>query len=289
VAFGDSYCSGVPLSALEGSTLVYGAPQTTAQLFTAAETRFAGAIALAPSSEVLNAARVGRGRALLGLGRFADAAAAVLAVPTDFRYTTFHSEVTATVSNGIWGFVNFLNRWSVSPGTGGGLDFATANDPRVPVEDTQGPGFDSSTPQFNQLLFPVRTSPVPIATGIEARLIQAEAALRGGDAGTALGFLNALRATVPGLTPLTDAGSATARVDQLFNERAYWLFSTGRRLGDLRRLMRQYGRAADAVFPHGAYYKGDDYGSDVNIPISFEERNNPNVGSQGPECLDRNP
>ncbi len=289
VAFADNYCSGVPLSALDGSTLVYGQRQTTSELFTAAATRFTTAIALAPSSQVLNAARVGKGRALLGLGQFAEAAAAVAAVPTNFRYTTFHSEVTGTVSNGIWGFVNFLNRWSVAAGTGGGLDFAAGTDPRVPVDDIGDAGFDGTTPQVNQLLFPLRTSPVPIATGIEARLIQAEAALQGGNAGSALALLNTLRATEPGLAPLTDAGSPAARVDQLFRERAFWLYSTARRLGDLRRLIRQYGRTANAVFPHGEYYKGGDYGSDVNIPISFEERNNPNVGSQGPECLNRNP
>ncbi|MEO8451161.1 MAG: hypothetical protein ABI647_15295 [Gemmatimonadota bacterium] len=290
VIFADNYCSGVPLSSLSGSQLVYGEPQTTVQLYSAAAAKFAGVVALAPtSSTVLNAARVGQGRALLGLGRFADAAIAVAAVPTNFAYTTFHSEVTGIVTNGIWGFVNFLNRWSVSPGTGGGLDFATANDPRVPVEDTGGTGFDAFTPQFNQELFPTRTSPVPIATGIEARLIQAEAALQAGNSGGALSMLNDLRATVPGLAPLADAGSAAARVDQLFSERAFWLFSTGRRLGDLRRLIRQYGRTPDSVFPSGDYYKGGEYGPDVNIPISFEERNNPNVGAQGPECLDRNP
>jgi hypothetical protein len=56
-----------------------------------------------------------------------------------------------------------------------------------------------------------------------------------------------------------------ARVDQLFRERAFWLFATGHRQGDLRRLVRQYGRAAASVFPTGAYKNGQTYGDDVTF------------------------
>ena len=130
---------------------------------------------------------------------------------------------------------------------------------------------------------------VPIVTGIEARLIEAEAALKAGNSGGMLSALNALRSTQPGLGPLADPGNQVGREHLLFRERAFWLYSTGRRLGDLRRLIRQYSRGPETVFPTGVYYKGGVYGPDVNIPISFEERNNPKVGSQGPECLNRNP
>ncbi len=73
------------------------------------------------------------------------------------------------------------------------------------------------------------------------------------------------------------------RVDFHFAERAFWLWGTGHRLGDLRRLVRQYGRDSESVFPTGAYFKGGNYGTDVNFPIPLEEDNNPN--SSG--CLDR--
>jgi hypothetical protein len=69
----------------------------------------------------------------------------------------------------------------------------------------------------------------------------------------------------------------------MFRERAFWLFGTGHRLGDLRRLVRQYGRGSETVFPTGNYFKGGLYGTDVNIPVPFEERNNPNFTG----CLDR--
>ncbi len=52
--------------------------------------------------------------------------------------------------------------------------------------------------------------------------------------------------------------------------------------------MRQYGRAADAVFPSGAFFKGGTYGPDVNFPIPFEELENPELsGLTGQVCLNR--
>lgn len=193
LSFADNYCSGVPLSALKGSDLVFGAQQTTAQLYAAAIAKFDSALAISPSLPMASMARVGKGRALLGLGRFAEIAAVVGPVPTGFRLTTFHSEVTGPTSNGVFAFVNLASRWSVSPGTGGGIDFAQADDPRVPVEFTGGPGFDAFTPQFNQLLYPNLVAPVPVVTGREARLMEGEAQLRAGQSGQALGILNGLR------------------------------------------------------------------------------------------------
>lgn len=117
-------------------------------------------------------------------------------------------------------------------------------------------------------------------------MIEAEAQLKAGDPVASLASLNAARATVTGLAPLTDAGSQTAREDQLLRERAFWFFSTGHRLGDLRRLIRQYGRTSESVFPTGAWHKGGNYGPDVNIPVPQAEENNPNVTS-GATCIDR--
>jgi hypothetical protein len=123
---------------------------------------------------------------------------------------------------------------------------------------------------------------VVLASGIEARLIQAEAQLRAGTVGTAFATLNGLRALV-GLGQLADPGTDAARVNLLFRERAFWMWGTAHRLGDLRRLVRQYGRAQNTVFPSGAYHKGGSYGSDVNFPVSSDERNNPKFTG----CIDR--
>ncbi|MDP9348818.1 MAG: hypothetical protein M3P24_06715 [Gemmatimonadota bacterium] len=78
-------------------------------------------------------------------------------------------------------------------------------------------------------------------------------------------------------------GTAAGRRNLLFKERAYWMWLTGHRVGDLRRLVRQYGQSQETVFPSGPYYKGGSYGEEVNFPIPFEERNN----TQFQGCIDR--
>ena len=168
-----------------------------------------------------------------------------------------------------------------------GVAFRSAEDSRVPWEDSGGPGFDQETPLFHQLKYNSEESDVVLASGLEAQLIQAEQELNSG--GPWLATLNALRAGA-GLAALEDPGSdmqASARV--LFEERARWLFGTGHRLGDLRRMVRQYGFQQEQVFPTGSFFKGGAYGSDVNFPIPFEEHENESLsGLEGQSlCLDR--
>jgi hypothetical protein len=200
---------------------------------------------------------------------------------------------------------------------GNGLNFRNANDPRVPWGrvPANDVGFDNATPQYDQGKYASETASLAIATGIEARLIEAEAALKAGDNTTWLNTLNALRAQTAGiptvypsgfppvtgttgspflpLTPLADPGNQTAREDLMFRERAFWLYLSSHRLGDLRRLVRQYGRTANAVFPGGGGQtyiingnnKGGIFGNEVNLPVPFDETNNPNFTG----CIDRNP
>jgi hypothetical protein len=138
-----------------------------------------------------------------------------------------------------------------------------------------GTGFDGFTELYNYTRYASVSSPVVLASGIEARLIAAEVTLRAGDATGALQILNVLRTTMPGLAPLSLEATDPLRVDQLFRERAFWLFATGHRHGDLRRLVRQYGRAASSVFPVGAYKNGQTYGSDVTFTPDAAQSNNP--------------
>ena len=63
----------------------------------------------------------------------------------------------------------------------------------------------------------------------------------------------------------------------------FMLVHEGTDIGDLRRLIRQYGRTEDNVFPKGVYFKGGVYGSDVNFPVPDGERVNP----QFTGCIDR--
>jgi hypothetical protein len=287
VYFGEHFCNGVPFSeALESGELVFGSPVTNEAMFETAVALFDEAIANpGGSSDIANLAAVGKGRALLNLGRFGEAASAVAGVPTNWVYNIEHSSATLVQQNGIYVLTTVRRQFSVADGDGtNGLPFRSANDPRVPWEDTGTKGQDDQTPYYNQLKYPSESAPVALASGIEARLIEAEAALQAGDIPTFEDTHNTLRATV-GLPPV-DAQSMTQteREDFHFSERAFWLWGTGHRTGDLRRLVRQYGRNPESVFPTGAYFKGGSYGPDVNWIVPIEERNNPNFNG----CLDRN-
>src|SRR5688572_29724013 len=288
VLFGENYCSGVPFSRLtETGSIEYGDPQTRDQVLQIAVAKFDSAIAIATEQEdddLLNLARVGKARALLNLGRFPEAAAAAAEVPTLFEYLVRSSANSLRQNNGIWNYTANTFAFSVPDREGGnGLPFLSANDPRLEVVETGQLGFDRATPFNLQLKYADLEADVVLASGIEARLIQAEAQLRAGAVATAFATLNTIRATA-GLGTLTDPGSEIARTNLLFRERAFWLWGTSHRLGDLRRLIRQYSRTQSTVFPSGEYHKGGVYGTDVNFPISSDERNNPKFTG----CIDRN-
>jgi hypothetical protein len=327
VMFAENYCSGVPFSVLgDDLTITFGQPQTTAQTLATALAKFdsaitiAGATQSAAATRAANLARVGRGRTLLDLNRPADAAAAVAAVPTDFRYVIQHSENSLRQNNGVWNLSTSQGRWGVSELEGGnGLPFRSAADIRVPNRrraTNSGNGF-AAEPMQEQLKYDERNDPIVLADGVEARLIEAEAALRANDATTFLAKLNDPRANAQVrlardlqryapvgqtldqlLPPLADPGSAArAREDLLFRERGFWMYLTSHRLGDLRRLVRQYGRPVSEVFPTGAYsspggLRTGTYGADVSFPIPNDEGNNPNTPIGGNAalrgCLDLN-
>ena len=297
----EHLCSGLVFSTVVDGTELYGAPLTTAAALSMALAHADSGLAIVTGItvddvKVKSALQVTKGRILLNLNRPADALTAVSGVATAFQYLQLHA--ITTTSNQFWTYNNVAGRYSVSTNEGSnGLNFATANDPRVPVcigNDavcktigvTKGFRDDLSTPYYVQRLWPARESSVPIVAGIEARLIEAEAQLRAGNTAASLATLNALRATYTGLGPLVDAGTADARVDQLFRERAFSLFGRGTRTGDLRRLIRQYSRSASSVFPTGAWHKGGNYGTDVTLPLPLAETNNPTPGAG--VCIDRN-
>jgi hypothetical protein len=285
IMFGEDYCSGVPFGSTPATgDVVQGTPTTTAETFQLAIDRFDQAMGATDGDEDMTyLARVGKARALVDLGDYDAAATAVNGVPTGWQYLVRYS--TSGGTNGIWNANINQRRWSLSNDEGiNGLPFRAMDDPRLPWHYVDGrTGFDETTPLYEQDKFPTRDDDVVLASGIEARLIEAEAALANGDASTMLAKLNEARATM-GLDDLTDPGSADARLDMLFEERAFWLFATAHRLGDLRRLVREYGRDTESVFPTGENHKGGVYGTDVNFPIPFDEKNNPNYD----KCLDRN-
>jgi starch-binding outer membrane protein, SusD/RagB family len=298
IFFAELYCSGIPFSQEDGVTTTFGVPETTTEMLERAVGSFDTALApTVTDARIRNIAAMGKGRALLNLGQFSAAAAAVATVPTSFKYETFHSTTAGRNENGIWNAVSVsVPRYTVIDREGiNGLPYLqTPNDPRMPWVASTRVGFNSLHRNLPNQTKYGRTSSVIISDGVEARLIELEARLRGGtqaDRDAVFAGLNELRATgragvVPAPMPGPAPTTQNAAVDLLFAERAYWMWLTGHRLGDLRRLVRQYQRSAESVFPTGplAAPLAGSYGTDVNLIIPFEERNNPNFTG----CLDRN-
>ena len=298
ILFGENYCSGVPFSTLSGSgAAIYGQPLSTTQIFERAVAKFDSALAVSGiTSDYRNIALVGKARAQLDLGQFAAAGATAALVTAGFNYNIEASTTTGGEYNGVYIFTINTQRLTLVNNEGiNGLDYlaagrplgTTTGDPRVVYKDAGETGFDNITPLFLQEKYPARTSPAVLASYTEAQLIVAEAQLQAGNYATpltgTLAILNSLRATV-GLAPLAPAVGQPAQVDQLFRERAFWLFLTAHRLGDLRRLVRQYNRGSETVFPTGTFFKSGNYGPDVNFPVPKVEENNPNFHG----CIDRN-
>jgi hypothetical protein len=314
VIFGEDFCNGVAYSVFsdDGSN-TYGEPQTVVQTFDLAIAQFDSALALAPAnSDEQYLANVGKGRALLDKGDLAGAAAAVAGVPLTWQYLVYHSENSTRENNGTYTNVGPVSkRFAVTTNEGtNGLPFrAEGWDSTAAVKTgdvrirwyKSGIGQDGVSTAYYELKYPSRSANVVLADGVEAQLITAENQLKTG--GDWLGSLNALRGNttilnrapywyagqpaVVALSSLSDPGSANARVDLLFKERAYWMYLSGHRLGDLRRLVRNYARTAESVFPTGTYEfaAGGTRGTDTNFPVTIDEQNNPSAQ----RCIDRNP
>jgi starch-binding outer membrane protein, SusD/RagB family len=291
---------------------------TNAEVFAVALSHLDSALTLLTATDaatvaIRNSVLVARGRVLVNLGRFADAAAAVASVPTSFRFDATHSLTGG--NNQIWALNTSAKRYTVGDSVDpagrilNAMPFASANDPRVPTTgsslgtSSQGTGFDGTTNFVIQRLFG-RVDPTPMLSGLDARLIEAEAKLSANDIAGMMTILNSLRSSPPtianfsgtgstpgtsvavipaGLQPLATPATKDAATTLFFREKAFWTFGRGQRLGDLRRQIRQYGRSAESVFPSGKFFKGDNYGSDVNLPIHPDETNNTAFSG----CLDR--
>jgi hypothetical protein len=304
--FGEGWCSGVPFSSEDGVTQTFGQPNTTQQMFQIAAAHFDTALTLADNSNgsrVKYGSQIGKGRALLNLGKFTEAAAAVAGVPTSYVLNTSHSANSG--ADGQWsGTTSGASRYRLVSNEGkNGLPFLSgtkATEPRIDWSPSTRAGFSSQfTAQPNSNKFTQYGDGV-ITTGAEARLIELEARLQGGaqaDRDAVFAGLNSLRTggapiggatgstniVVPAMTGSAPTDQASA-IDLLYKERAYWFYLTGHRLGDMRRLITIYKRNAESVFPTGSLTSPLDgtYGTSTSVTIPFDEHNNPNYKG----CLD---
>ena len=300
----QAFCNGVPFGETVNGAPVYTAPLTNAQGFKLATSRIDTALTFitgtdAGSLTIEYAALVTKARALVDLGDFAGAAAAVASVPTSFQYNFTFSQTTS--DNAWWTLGASRKGYSAGDSTDIGgqilnaIPFARLKDPRVSVTDTHTKAEDNVSDFVNVNNFG-RDDPIPALSGLDARLIEAEAKLQANDIPGMMSILNALRASpqvignfaVPAMAALPTPATQTDAVNLFFREKALWQFQRGYRMDDLRRLVRQYGRTQDNVFPSGGFTSSaaplGQYGSQVAFPVPDYERVNPNFKG----CIDTN-
>ncbi len=317
----EDYCAGVALDALGVSTgVTYGTPLATDSLLAVAAADFDSAVTYVGSdAATASLAAVGLARAQLDRGQFAAAAQAVRAVPTSFVYNSgLEAGGYASGAPYVYNLYDYQAAYygcgiiNVDDRKGGnGLNYISAQDPRLVLSTTVAKTCDglfvggADSVWYYPMKFGNPSAYIPLATGVEARLIEAEAALQANDVRTWAADLRTLRTDTadthvmfptPDSLPTDSAENAAhaAQVDLQFRERAFWLFGTGTRLGDMRRLVRQYGRDQSTVFPVGAYPNANNpslpaplsnYGTDVSLtlPTAAGGLSDPNPRYKG--CL----
>ena len=307
----DNFCNGIPLGHTVAGVQTFGAPLTAQQVYDSASAHLDSALALTTATDagtvgIHNFAAIIKARLLVNKGNFGAVAAITANVPTSFQYTMTFS-ATGGGTNGIWSLVNSIARVTVGDSVDivngaptvikNALPFVSANDPRVPTISGKlsSPVIgaeDQSTPTFLNLLIKNQFDPVVLGSGIDARLYEAEARLQANDIPGMMTILNTLRAAkpsigniaIPALPALATPADQNSATNLLFREKAFWTFGRGERLPDLRRLIYQYKRTQDNVFPTGGYFKGGSFGTDVNMPVPNSEQVNPLFHG----CLDRN-
>lgn len=267
---GEGFCTGVLLD----ENLEPGGEVPREALFEAAEQRFTRAIEAAQASgsdTILNMALVGRARARLNLGNYAEAAADAELVPEGFVKVATASNTSPRRQNRIYAQTQFTEQVSVGPQYRD-LTFEGEPDPRVQVDSTGLIGFDGETPIFAAAKYPDFSSPMPIATWEEAQLIIAEAELAAGMPQAAVDIINTLHARA-GLPPFSSSVPAEI-MDHLIQERARELFLESHRFYDIDRF------ELDLVPAPGTPYRtGGTFGTTRCLPLpDIETQNNPNIG-----------
>ncbi len=312
LSMAEYFCNGIPLGETVNGEVRYSKPFTNVEVYTLALAHLDSAVALGTGTGTIavrarTAAQIARGRVLVDLGRFAEAATAVSGVATSYQYLLTFAQTSG--DNAIWATnysASSTARYTVGDSASlvqevetvvrNAIPFASSKDPRVPTTGTfrnTVKGFDGITPWVRADAYATRETPYAVVSGIDARLVEAEARLQANDVPGMMSVLNGLRGTtqllgnlsVPALGALATPATRDAAINLFFREKAYWQFARGARLGDLRRLIRQYGRTEDQTFPEGGFHKAPfTFGNDVNFPVPDSEKTN----TQFTGCIDRN-
>lgn len=278
---GEGFCTCAVSAPQEILTSGGSAELQPADMFAAAEARFSAAIAAATTAgdaNLLNAARVGRARARLNLGKLpggavnatklAEAKADAAAVPAGFVYNIPYNAATSYSQNLLYRRQRDFLLYGIAPPFRD-LTFDGVPDPRTAVTNTGLRGADAVSTVWVANKYASQSSPIPLAKYQEAQLIIAE--IDGGQA--AVGIINALHAAVS--LPQFQSNDAQAILNQVIQERDRELFLEGHRWWTIRRFNLPLNPAPGTAYP----IKGGTYGDLRCLPLPDVERNNnPKLG-----------
>ena len=294
VLFSEAYCQSI-FGGPEGESAPQGSDARMEEALAMLQEAETAAVD-AGMPDLATAARVGQGRALLWLGRYQEAASAVTDVPDDFVYFSEYSQNTTAQWNEVYQLTtgdNAALRWTVGDGTAGNRHnerwpyFDAWVDQGLLDTETDLEAAEIGVPVVLQTLYDSPTRNIVLASGWEARMIEAEAELRVGDPEVAEDMVNdlltdpqqtsnPLLAVNPNLSleafaSVDFTGSIGDDLPQLARARAAGLWLSGQRQATLRRFAEQDG--VD-LYPDGTQ------GQDVSFPIVQQEiDNNRNVSS----------
>ncbi len=240
MALSETFCNGVPFGETVDGVPQYTQPLTNAQGFQLAMSRIDTALTYLTGTDsaamtVKYAALVTKARAQVDLGDFAGAATTVASVPTSFQYNFHYSQTT--FDNEWWVEGASVKRYSAGDSVDvagqilNAIPFARLGDPRVSITDTHTQAEDNHS-DFVQVNNWGRDDPIPALSGIDARLIEAEAQLQAGNIAGMMTILNTLRASpqtigifaVPPMAALPTPPDLTTATNVFFREKALWQY-----------------------------------------------------------------
>jgi hypothetical protein len=210
--------------------------------------------AAAGSGQIRLAALAGQAQTHLILADYAAAASAAGQVPDNFLWVAHYTDNDESL---IWSETH--NQTQVTVFATPIADLGENGDPRTPWVDAKRLGAGGSVPFYRQEKYRLRTDDIPLAKGLEMRLIEAEALIRAGNVQAGMDRINYVRGKF-GLAPQT-ASTATAAMAALDFERLVTLWLEARRLKDNDRLDNPYLEGRDRCFP----FSDSEYNSNPNL------------------------
>jgi hypothetical protein len=226
------------------ATIAAGPAMTPEAVYKRAEGHFTEALNIATNAnkpDLRLRAIAGRARTRLMLGDYTGAIEDASRIPDNFRFLALYSDNSTREYNAVANQTRTLTRREAGVHPRFYNDPRYISDPRTPfiTRGANETGPDPTRQYVEQEKYALRNTPIPVFTGQEARLIEAEAELRLGNVTQAVELINKVR-TASNLAPYSGPMTAEAVMAQLMYERSAELWLQGQHLNDLRRTNHPY-------------------------------------------------